>query len=507
MPKEFPFGIGADPEFNIVYQDQRLHAQKIISELFKNKMSDGGFKVAGAGLFGWDGMSETGELRPTASNKPEQVVKNIGKLFQAFVNNTKLLSLTAKTDKAPVGGHIHLQIDSSIARSNQKMSILGKRLSSFFVPEILANDPIAARLRLKMSYGRMTDWRASNPAANINTFEYRAPSGEWLVTPQIAEATLAFAATIFNEILHHPKNFAKANELVLKTDEQASSIQNLALSHFNFIAEIMCKKIRKVVRTFEYYKDYQDQIEYFLKPEKVLADKQKVNFDILKGWKLEQPVKLNKKIFLSDSELQKKARVLDIETMRKVIPVPFNEDMNIEVFAEALRSRIVAHEYRTKHTYFLFGLRQGINGFQVKDNNCNWIRLNEILESMDDLVAMNNIFDKMGNRCRDALRGNGIDTKGKSIFLIGIPYNLRQTPNTKSFIELIYDLEKNPTPPLKIPEMTWKADTRINQIFSCRNSEELVNLIAQNNWQVEARQEEVATEMRSEEAVLSTNLN
>lgn len=509
MAKEFPFGIGADPEFNIMCSEQRLHARNILATLFRNKLTDGsmGFKIDKAGVIGWDGNSATGELRPAASKNPAEVVKNIGTLFARFAEETQLLTLTTNSKSAPVGGHIHLQIDQKMHQNESRMSIFSKRLSSFFIPGILADDPVSARTRLKMNYGQINNWRSGKITDDVWTFEYRAPSGEWLTTPKIAMATLAYVATVFNEILHHPKNFAKANDFILKTDSQGEALQELAMSHYNFVAEAMTNKIKKVIRTFEFYDQYKNEIEYFLKPEKVLADKRKVDFNIIKGWGLEKKIKMTKKSFISEKSIALMSKNIDIETFRNLVPIPYNDDLNIGAFAEALRMRVIAHQKNLNNFYFLFGLRKGVQGFFVKNLLKEWVKQGEQLESSQDLDALNTTFDRMEQRCVMALEGRGIDlmNNARRIFLIGIPFDQRQPINTQPFLETVFSLESEPAQPFSPINLPDNEETRIARIYACETSQDIDRLIAEINHSAMVAEACVTMEMAREEEVLNPN--
>ena len=88
--KEFPFKLGADPEFSIMLKDNRIPADRILNILFKDLESTGsGFKIKKAGEIGWDGHSLTGEIRPAPANTPRQLVENIRQLFTAMNEKSK----------------------------------------------------------------------------------------------------------------------------------------------------------------------------------------------------------------------------------------------------------------------------------------------------------------------------------------------------------------------------------------------------------------------------------
>ena len=70
--REFPFMIGADPEFLMFHGAKAVDAKAVLTEFLKNKptilSAQAGFKIEGVGEIGWDGASSTGEIRPDASS-------------------------------------------------------------------------------------------------------------------------------------------------------------------------------------------------------------------------------------------------------------------------------------------------------------------------------------------------------------------------------------------------------------------------------------------------------
>ncbi len=296
--------IGADPEFNILIKDRRVNASKLMPSLFskdfkeeKNEHSGNsvmGYLVEKAGAIGWDGCSSTGEIRPTPSKSPEVLVNNIGKLFQAFSDKAKMFTLLTSSNSAPVGGHIHFQVDESLADKNdsgiiRKLENIHKKLISFYLPVLLGEDLMDFRTRMAMgknngsNYGQIDDFRVEfrDNQKKIATYEFRVPSAEWLTTPEIAKATLAYLATVWNEIQNNPKNLAKSKEILFQSHKQSIAFQELALTRFLPLVQMLLVKIRRHIKTFEYYAHYQKEIDFILSPQRVLIAKRKAQFDIL----------------------------------------------------------------------------------------------------------------------------------------------------------------------------------------------------------------------------------
>lgn len=461
-PKAFPFLIGADPEMTILLQSRRVNADRIITHVYKGQLQhdDMGFKVGKFGIFGWDGMSSTGEIRPSPANSPKEVVNNIRELFKDFVKRGRLFDMTVLSDGASLGGHIHLELPETITRSGSSRNIqtvisnIHKKLSSFYLPVMMGENRINVRMRLKMSYGKITDHRTHDHDDGSKSYEFRVPTAEWLATPEIAEATLAYLATVYNEIIRHPRNFAKAKGVIWKSQKQGESLQDLLLTDFTVIGDAILDKMKKFVRTFEFYSQYKSQIEFIFQPKKVIETKEKTRYNINQGWKLDTAAQPTKRLLVNEKQLKIACQKIDVETLAKYVPITYNSDDYVESFVRAIKNRVIAYNWKLGRTYFFYGLRKGIDDFIVTDKNFGFYHGHKQIKTQRDLNTIRDSWERMNQK----FPVNGIfdseedQKKTKSRYtLVGIPYQLRIEENHRSLIELICELEKKIVPKTVTP--------------------------------------------------------
>ena len=464
VKKEFDFKIGADPEFILTMQGRKVDARQTM-ELMLNKKTGlkyndrkGGFDVKDYGNIGWDGANSTGEIRPEASNDPKQVVNNIGGLFKAFTEHIKLCDLSTISEFSSVGGHIHLEIPKGEKWTKEKGLTIHRRLASFYLPILIAENKTNLNLRLKQGYGSIKDMRVEQKFTHDDgtpgcTMEFRCPSAEWLTTPKIAAATLSYFAVVYNEILHHPKNFAKFNDIVYKTDKQGDALQTLAIMEFDLLTNSILSKARKYIRTFDMYPAYKDEIEYIFNPKQVIKDKQNANFNIAEGWGLIQKTLPKKsEILASKGKIQKIASVKDFDMLKGVMNIHYNDDTNVGMFAENLKDRVAAFNWKLKNNYYIFGMRKGIDEIVAKNLKNEYLTGEKLIKTYLDKDYMDRLFNKMNDKFCNSIDNNRSSTldfiTGKpkdlreSIIVIGIPYDMRIKENIKPFLNFIWSLEK-----------------------------------------------------------------
>jgi len=172
--------LGCDPEFGFLETDTHnvVPAHDIISQGWRGK-------------FGTDGHSEIAEIRPTHSDDPRELVKNIEQAFKYGIKRyPDLKNLTWKAGSMignnPIGGHIHFGTYHSQS--------LTKMLDCFLaVPALLLEKRSEAVARRDHGYGNLGNIRNKSWG-----FEYRV-LGSWLTSPKIATSILCLAKTIVEE--------------------------------------------------------------------------------------------------------------------------------------------------------------------------------------------------------------------------------------------------------------------------------------------------------------------
>lgn len=466
----FNFKLGADPEFSITMQDRRVHAKRTMEITLKDKkefkLTSSGFQVGNFGNIGWDGANETAEIRPSPSNLPDTIVSNLMGILAPFCKHMNMFNMSTLSEHASIGGHIHFEIPKEDGQwSDKKADEINRRLASFYLPVMLGENEINLALRIKQGYGALNEYRMQhlfdhedgNPGY---TFEFRCPSAEWMTTPKIATATLAYLGVVYHEILNHPRKFNEYSDVIYKNKKQGDALQMLALTHYAAITNITVGRIKKYVRTFELYQQYKDEIEYILNPKKVAADKMKVDYNILSGWGFQEAKAPSKRDIMSTKKFEDKLKDIDLDQAKNIVNVAFNQDTKVANFHGALAARVAAHKWKLKKSYFLFGMRKGIPEIIARNVNGSFIAGKELIKTQNDLTAITDLFGKMtkkflenndvhSNYVIDFKTGKTKSTKEDAI-IIGLPYEMRVKDNIKPFLEFIWKIENDEVQPITV---------------------------------------------------------
>ena len=503
--KNFPFTMGADPEFNIVMQNKRIHAQNFLVSTIgkKNKQCSNqmGFDIGEAGSLGWDGCSSTAEIRPSPSTSPIKLAENIGEIFEAIAEHSQLFELSTLSNLAAVGGHIHLSLPEEIASNTQKVRNLDKILSSFYIPLLLGEDAVNLRVRRKSGYGDIKAHRTQGVGNGVVTFEFRTPSAEWLTTPKVCSSTLAYIGTIYNEIINHPENVRAAKEILITSNKQADALQDLSLSNFVFLTKAILTKIKKHIKTFEFYSTYKKEIDFMLSPERVLKEKQSVNFNILEGWNLYKKVEFNKRDFLGKKKIAELAKTINLEEFSQALSIQYNDDDFVSAFARDLKYRMVAFNWKPKNEYFIYGLRKGFPEMIAINKNLEFLTGKDSIKIQYDYDKIKDIFAKMNSRFYTKNSGQTEpenEEEGKKFILIGIPSDQRLAQDTKEFMKLIYELEnEKKQKPEKIDLTNLPAEGE-SVIYNAYNEQEVNIPILENSLSQESTLQEAINEVAEE---------
>lgn len=482
--KKFNFKIGADPEFVLTMQGHKIDAKQTMELILRKKAGfihnagRMGFDVEPFGNIGWDGAASTAEIRPKPSNDPQEVTNNIGGIFKAFTKHLKICDMSVISEYSSVGGHIHFEIPQGERWSAEKRNTILRRLSSFYLPILIAENKTNLNLRLKQGYGSLSDMRMEEHFKHPDgspgyTFEFRCPSAEWLVTPKLANATMSYMGVVYHEILNHPKNFTKFNDIIYKSDKQGDMLQALAITEFSLLTQSILNKAKKYIRKFEMYETYKEEIEYIFNPKQVLKDKAKTEYNIAIGWNLiGNSIPKKSEILASKKKIQNIAEVKDFDTLKGVMNIHYNDDKNVAMFAESLKDRVAAYNWKLKNNYFIFGMRKGITKIIAKNLKDEYLTGKDIIKTILDEHEIEKLFDKMNNKFNGM---NGISTKAtldfttgkikdmrEQVIMIGIPYMMRVQEDIKDFLAFIYSLEKG--------EITTKNQKRTPTLIDDRNN-------------------------------------
>ncbi len=451
----FPFKIGADPEFNIILGDQRLNAERLINLTFAEEN-----RTTKEGEVGVDGNDSTAELRPTACNKIEDLTNNLSFLIHRIANKLPIMTFTTLSYTAPIGGHIHLDRPKD-SKANDAFARMARRiLSAYYIPVLLGEDKLSVQVRNNQDYGKISDWHNETPNGK-RTYEFRMPAAEWLTTPKLTTSTLAYVATVYNEILNNPDIFKKKEiqDIIYQNDAQGELLAKLAISDFQLLTTAIINKIKKTIRTFEFYPHYEKEIEYILNPKQVLKDKHKNNFDIVQGWGIVKKRRVLKKDLLSQKKADNLYIKSNLECLREFIKTEVNKDRNVSSFEDELIKRIIAFNWQPKKKWCIFGLRKGINKILTFDTNSNIFTSQKDIKTPADKELITKLISKMQRKFKEETNTIYDET---TIF-IGIPLIDRIKLQFKPFISTIFDIENNKIKSKHISELgkTTSVDNTI----------------------------------------------
>lgn len=470
MSQEFPFSIGADPEFNLILQNRKVDAQQTMKIALNGKKQlkpvNMGFQVENHGDFGWDGNAATAEIRPKPAKTPQAVVAHLKGILKAVGGHLRLFDISTLSEFGPIGGHLHFEVPKGEDWSDEKRLTLHRKMASFYLPLLLTENKISLNLRLRQGYGSLKDNRVEQrftyPDGAVGyTYEFRCPSAEWMTTPKLATATIAYLAVIYHEILHRPRTFAKCRDVLYKNDKQGDALQTLAILEFDLLTKQMMKRIKGYLQHFEMYPHYRQEIDYLFQPKKVLQDKMAAQYNLNLGWGLTDKQRAPKKkdILASKKKFRQVAAGQNLDEIKKVMNIQANEDTNVPLFVETLKDRIAAFNWRLKNNYYVFGVRKGLDAIVARNLQGDFLAGYQLVKTACDLSSLANLFDRMEEKfqlydSRWRLAATLLDFRtGKTknllttAILIGLPYDLRVKENVKPFLELIWNLEKDHLPP------------------------------------------------------------
>lgn len=463
-PREMPFKMGADPEFLIFHGTKILDASKIIKYFIgqtQNQTLEAnamGYEIGKNGQLGWDGTNQTGEIRPTPEKNIDKLTEHIGQLLQTMNQKVPFADLTTLSIGTPAGGHIHVDITNKNQEFRNSLSNnnrASKAIATFLIPIIAADHRISAASRVKGSgYGQADDIRIGEHGDSI-TLEIRGQSSEWLTTPKLTRSTLAYVGVVWNEIVNNPKLFK--NEIVFKNKPQITAIQDMVISNYKPLFDSIISQIAKVVKTFELYKEFKEEIDFILDTEAVYAEKEKNGWNIGQGWNFQKNKAPTKRDLFSGKKTKNRIKNIDMELINTSLSIDYNDDRHVSNFANAISERIAAFGWNLKNNYFLFGLAKGENNFLAATGNDVILCKNEQDGEMPVYVTpttrtanqarntLLNMWSKIKYNSSNSLKINPKTGKllqdNKNTVMIGIPYETREENKIKDLINLIWKIE------------------------------------------------------------------
>jgi len=461
-----PFYIGSDPEYLLFYGKRGLNAKHMIQNFFQNgdySPTSAGFLIPSVGDFGWDGASSTGELRPDASKDIRKHVDFLRKMLKTINKELPFVDISTLSIGSPIGGHIHVDswihadpelfssaMDSLNTQGKKIRNRADKIMSTYLLPIVASDHRISAMARLQGSYGKLNDFKYETKTNSV-TAEIRGLTAEWLTTPEIAYATLAYVATVWHEI---SINHEKLNKLkfILRHQSHCDSVHRLLLSDYDVVSGALAKEIKKSVKEFALYPQFKKEIDFILNPKKVYETKEKAGWNINKGWGFTTKFpKITKRSLMTNDAVRAVLAKENVPNIERSFAVNYNDDYNVSLFAKAISERVATLHWPLKNTYALFGFRKGVEGLTAYQGNGNYYAMSsnqpkaktiETTELMYRRLAEQNTY---GSARINPKTGRTIGKESETI-VIGLPYDIRATDNIAPMIELIWKIEKGQLP-------------------------------------------------------------
>lgn len=447
------FTLGADPEFTLAVNGMQLHARDALCTLAYRRADDSlGFDVPGGNL-GWDGHASTAEIRPLPAHSPKELVENIGKIMRkvAELSDGQVSCITSSKFEQ-VGGHIHIGMptnysailgkNSSVSRGVEKVI---SRVLGCYAP--LQRSTSKETLKKRRAYGQLSDTRAEH-RDGVYVVELRAPSAEWLTTPKIAEATLAYVAMCFHEAYYHPTSFVVDKHEIPSTFYKLEELDRLKMEHPNLYGRY-AQSIRFLIRKFELYPLFKDQIEYIFDYKRVLKDKEAVNFDVIEGWGLNKRTK-NPKVEKDWGEFKK-----ELEQPMRLDPLfrnftigghtikkcdAFTNEMagtpsNLKEVVKVVKYAVMKTNFPLKFPVLLFGIKTGNDNVPPILLRCQRGRITRIDDTPFALstLAKNYILDV----ALPMLDENSF------VYALGLPKIWREPMNEEMILSTFFKLQRD----------------------------------------------------------------
>lgn len=485
---QFPFTLGADPEFTTISGNRTMNTRNILEGFFKGlRQENQGYNFSG-GNIGYDGHNATGEVRPKPGS-PEQVTANLKSLFNEMHSRVPFVEMSTLTLASPTGGHIHLSVPENLTdimmNKTQKWHAIERALASFVLVIMMGENKLSREMRKRTSgYGGLMDYRYGQQFTYPNgnpgyTLEVRCPNAEWITSEKLSLGTLAFMAIAWDQILKSANGDKSAldpvAEILFKNQRQADETLGPLLGDFANLQKIFMNKIKPFVRMHPAYPQYKAALELVMNPLAVIEEKERVHYAISEGWGFSTSTKqIKASEFHKDDEIEAKTASFPESIMRNVSQFSWNEDINVQAFATAMSKRCVALGWKPNHEYFLFGLKS-VKEIIMRDEEGRFVSGEGAIQTKKDFQFVERKFNKLAPKAVPAYGRFLHPRTGKLVkenelrrVMIGIPSEMRQAMDIKPLIKTILKFEKNPKsmPPIdlaKLPEGESKVEADMKE--------------------------------------------
>jgi len=267
--------LGCDPEFVVIKDDGvALYGDTALGYSFgdPNKKS---------AKFGSDGPCV--ELRPSPANSTEELVENIRALLNgSSTNRNKIMDYrwiggasyrSQQMDRRyPIGGHIHFGLPNieggAINPNNMIQNRIARILSELIgIPLVKIDTPKAGERRTSLGYGKFAEVKNYD-----HRFEWRTPSGIWLIHPDLSYAVLGASKAVAEECWKiYEDNDCNQDFMVSNTGKNLQTVFNcmntetvrdlINQSKASDIDDTLLDEIHKKLKKMSNYHKYKQEIE------------------------------------------------------------------------------------------------------------------------------------------------------------------------------------------------------------------------------------------------------
>lgn len=429
---KLPFRIGCDPEVALHMGDKNVDAQTA-QALCKYSAS------YAEGSIGMDcGMAE---LRPEPAFDIIDLAKNIKAILKKTADKIGFMDWDASSKFNSSGGHIHLEVKKEMVKSEYgqtpKVQDYIRKFFSFYLPVTLADDfkhTNRRRTGKGGGYGQWGDVRVERKSKGY-TYEIRTPSAQWLICPKTTLATFAYMVTLHNEIINHPEHMKDFPDIIVKNQQEYKTIEDVAYNGYSAFVDPLLGKIKRAVKTFELYPKFKKEINWLFDSEKVQKEKEKYNWDVLKGWGLE-PKHATLGQLTNKRSIEARMKRFNhsqyANSWNNIMPFQFNDDFNIATWSHELNKRIIAFNWKIQHRYIFYGLKKGTIDEAIVSDAKMRIHIGQKGLNTEEKMA---IAKRGINKMIQRYAPNG------SIYLVGLPYDMRKKNDFKFLVEFMYYME------------------------------------------------------------------
>lgn len=419
-----------------------------------------GIRIPDAGDIGTE--NAMGEMRPLPGGSPEELVRHIGLMVGTMHKHMPFLDMSTLSIGRPAGGHVHLDVPAEIQNDTKAQARLVRIISTMLMPILASEHRMCAASRYTQGhYGHANDVRWDIKGSQY-CIELRALTSEWICTPKIATATLAYLSVVWNEAV---KNHAKLSkeDIIFKNQPQIEAVQQMILADYKPIGKSIVDEVAKLVRGFELYEQFKEECELILNPEAAWKEKEQAGWELFRGWGFrEKPKAITKRSLMADKAIKAKVKTINADLLNSTLSMPYNNDYNVEMYAKALAERTAALQWQLKHEYFLYGLKKGVEGFAIARVNSEEFFAVPTNALAQDVVHGANKMKQRFMQVKGLANGTKIDPKTGKVrkgnvdaIVIGIPYDIRVEGNTKPLIEFIWKIERGTLTSKKVNEIQF----------------------------------------------------